>query len=146
MASFVYTVTISRPPTEVFPWLLEGDRVPQWMSNLERYEPDGAVGPGSRIHQRLQVGGQTFDVTMEVTRYAPPREAATKFSTNGVDIEATYALAADGAGTRLTQSLEAKARSLSARLIVPAVQPRLERKLIGDLERLQQLLSDGSGA
>jgi uncharacterized protein YndB with AHSA1/START domain len=142
MASFSHTVTIPRPPEIVFPWLLEGDRVPQWMSNLERYEPEGPVGAGSRIRQRLEIGSQTFDVTMEVTRYAPPRDAATRFSTNGVDIEAAYALAPDGASaTRLTQSLEAKARSLSARLIVPAVQPRLERKLIADLERLQALLS-----
>jgi uncharacterized protein YndB with AHSA1/START domain len=144
VASFTHTVNIPRPPEEVFPWLLEGDRVPQWTSNLERYEPEGAVGPGSTIRQRLVVGGQTFDVTMEVIRYEPPREAQTTFSTNGVDIEATYALAPDGAGTRLTQSLESKARSLAARLIVPAVQPRLERKLIGDLERLQALLSDGA--
>ena len=142
MASFTHSVTIPRPPEAVFPWLLEGDRVPQWTSNLERYEPEGAVGPGSTIRQRLEVGGQTFDVAMEVTRYDPPREAQTRFSTNGVDIEATYQLAPDGAGTRLTQSLEAKARSLSARLIVPVVQPRLERKLIGDLERLQALLSE----
>jgi uncharacterized protein YndB with AHSA1/START domain len=144
MASFTHSVTIPRPPEEVFPWLLEGDRVPQWTSNLERYEPEGAVGPGSKIRQRLEVSGQTVDVTMEVIRYQPPREAQTRFSTNGVDIEATYRLAPDGAGTRLTQSLEAKARSLAARLIVPAVQPRLERKLIGDLERLQSLLSGGA--
>ena len=144
MASFTHSVTIPRPPEEVFPWLLEGDRVPQWMSNLERYEPEGAVGPGSRIRQRLEVSGQTIDVTMEVVRYEPPREAQTRFSTNGVDIEATYQLAPDGAGTRLTQSLEAKARSLSARLIVPVVQPRLERKLIGDLEALQTLLTTGA--
>jgi uncharacterized protein YndB with AHSA1/START domain len=144
VASFTHSVSIPRSPEEVFPWLLEGDRVPQWTSNLERYEPEGAVGPGSTIRQRLIVSGQTFDVAMEVVRYAPPREAQTRFSTNGVDIEATYALAPDGAGTRLTQSLEAKARSLSARLIVPAVQPRLERKLIGDLERLQALLSNGA--
>lgn len=142
MASFTHSVTIPRPPEEVFPWLLEGDRVPQWTSHLERYEPEGAVGPGSRIRQRLVVGGQTFDVAMEIVRYDPPREAQTRFSTNGVDIEATYQLAPDGTGTRLTQSLEAKARSLSARLIVPVVQPKLERKLIGDLERLQTLLSD----
>jgi uncharacterized protein YndB with AHSA1/START domain len=141
VASFSHTVSISRTPEDVFPWLLEGDRVPQWTSNLEAYEPEGAVGPGSRIHQRLVVGGQTFDVTMEVVRYEPPREAQTRFSTNGVDIEASYTLAPDGAGTRLTQSLEAKARSLTARLVVPAVQPRLERKLIGDLERLQALLA-----
>ena len=144
MASFTHTVTISRLPEEVFPWLLEGDRVPQWMSNLERYEPEGAIGPGARIRQRLVVSGQTFDVTMEVTRYDPPRGAQTRFSTNGVDIEASYALAPDGAGARLTQSLEAKARSLSARLIVPVVQPRLERKLIEDLDRLRTLLSGGS--
>jgi uncharacterized protein YndB with AHSA1/START domain len=141
MARFAHTVTIPRPPEQVFPWLLEGDRVPQWMSNLERYEPEGAVGPGSKIRQRLVVGSQTFDVTMEVMRYAPPREAQTRFSTNGVDIEAGYELAPDGAGTRLTQTLEAKPRSISARLIVPAVQPRLERKLIADLERLRTLLS-----
>ena len=145
MARFTHSVTIPRPPEEVFPWLLEGDRVPQWTSHLDRYEPEGAVGPGSRIRQRLEVGGQTFDVAMEVVRYEPPRSAQTRFSTNGVDIEATYDLAPDGAGTRLTQSLEAKPRSLSARLIVPAVQPRLERKLIGDLGRLQALLSrDGA--
>jgi uncharacterized protein YndB with AHSA1/START domain len=142
VASFTHSVSVPRPPEEVFPWLLEADRVPQWTSNLEAYEPEGAVGPGSRIRQRLVVGGQTFDVTMEVVRYEPPREAETRFSTNGVDIEASYALAPDGAGTRLTQSLEAKARSLAARLIVPVVQPRLERKLIGDLERLQALLSE----
>jgi uncharacterized protein YndB with AHSA1/START domain len=144
MASFTHSVTIPRPPEEVFPWLLEGDRVPQWTSSLERYEPEGAVGPGSTIHQRLGVGGQTFDVAMEVVRYEPPREAQTRFSTNGVDIEATYELAPDGTGTRLTQVLEAKPRSLSARLIVPAVQPRLERKLIADLERLRSLLADGA--
>ena len=144
MASFTHSVTIPRPPEEVFPWLLEADRVPQWTSNLERYEPEGAVGPGSTILQRLEVSGQTFDVTMEVVRYEPPREAETRFSTNGVDITAVYSLAPDGTGTRLTQSLEAKARSLSARLIVPVVQPRLERKLIGDLERLRELLSDGA--
>jgi hypothetical protein len=62
----------------------------------------------------------------------------------GVDTgaRAAYTLVPDGAGTRLTQSLAAKARSFSARLIVPVVQPRLERKVIGDLERLQTLLSE----
>jgi uncharacterized protein YndB with AHSA1/START domain len=144
MASFTYSVTIPRPPEEVFPWLLEGDRVPQWTTNLERYEPEGAVGPGSRILQTLEVGGQRFDVAMEVVRYDPPGEAETRFSTNGVDVEARYLLSPDGAGTLLTQTLEAKARSLTARMIVPAVQPRLERKLIADLERLQALLSDGA--
>jgi uncharacterized protein YndB with AHSA1/START domain len=144
VASFTHSVTIPRPPEEVFPWLLEGDRVPQWTGHLERYEPEGAVGPGSRIHQTLEVSGQRFDVAMEVLRYEPPHEAMTRFSTNGIDVEAAYVVAPDGAGTLLTQSLDAKARSLTARMLLPAVQPRLERKLIEDLERLRTLLSDGA--
>ena len=143
MASFTHSVSIPRPPEEVFGWLLEADRVPQWTSNLQRYEPQGWIGPGARIHQTLEVSGQTFDVDMEVVQYEPPRAAETRFSTNGIDVVASYALSPEGAGTLLTQSLEAKARSLTARMIVPVVQPRLERKLIGDLERLQALLSDG---
>src|SRR5919108_286113 len=45
-----------------------------------------------------------------------------------------------GAGTRLTQTLEAKPTSLTARMIVPVVQPRLEQKLTEDLERLRETL------
>ena len=142
MGGFTHSVTIPRPPEDIFPWLLEADRVPQWMSNVERYEPEGAIGPGAKIHQRLEVSGHTFDVEMQVVRYAPPRDAATTFSLQGIDVEAAYALAPDGAGTRLTQTLDAKARGLAARMILPAVQPKLERKLIGDLERLKTLLSD----
>ena len=26
------TVTIAKPPQEVFPWLVDADKVPQWMS------------------------------------------------------------------------------------------------------------------
>jgi uncharacterized protein YndB with AHSA1/START domain len=47
------TVTIAKTPEQVFPWLVEADRVPQWMSGLERYEPvePGPLHVGSRIHQ-----------------------------------------------------------------------------------------------
>ena len=40
VASFSHTVEIPRPPAEVFPWLLEEDKVPQWTGNLETYEQD----------------------------------------------------------------------------------------------------------
>ena len=45
VASFSYSVEIPLPPAEVFPWLLEEDKVPQWTGNLERYEQlDGTLG------------------------------------------------------------------------------------------------------
>jgi uncharacterized protein YndB with AHSA1/START domain len=144
MTSFSHTVTVPRPPAEVFPWLFEADRVPRWTGNLEAYEPSGPIARGARVRQRLQVSGQTVDVDMEITRYEPPSGAETRFATNGIDVVNGYALAAEGAGTRLTQTLEAKARGLTARLLLPAVQPRLERKLTEDLERLRGLLADAA--
>ena len=129
MASFSHRVEIPRPPAEVFPWLLEEDKVPRWTGHLQRYEriDDGPLG-------------RTIDVTLEVTAYEPPSGAQTRFSTNGIEVVSSYALEAAGAGTRLTQSLEATPKGLSARMLVPIVQPRLEQKLTEDLERLKREL------
>jgi carbon monoxide dehydrogenase subunit G len=139
VASFSHSVEIPRPPAEVFPWLLEEDKVPRWTGHLERYErlDDGPLGQGSKVRQVLDVSGRTIDVTLEVTGYQPPSGAQTRFSTNGIDVVSAYALEAAGAGTRLTQSIEAKPSGLSARMLVPVIQPRLEKKLTEDLERLR---------
>jgi uncharacterized protein YndB with AHSA1/START domain len=143
VASFSHTVEIPRPPAEVFPWLLEADRVPRWTGHLETYErlDDGALGSGSRLRQVLDVSGRRIDVQLEVTRYEPPHGAQTRFSTNGIDVVSDYALEPTASGTRLTQSIDAKPTSLSARMIVPIVQPRLEQKLTEDLERLRETLA-----
>jgi carbon monoxide dehydrogenase subunit G len=143
VASFSHSVEIPRPPAEVFPWLLEEDNVPRWTGHLKRYErlDGGPLGQGSKVRQVLDVSGRTIDVTLEVTGYQPPSGAQTRFSTNGIDVVSSYALEAAGAGTRLTQSIEAKPSGLSARMLVPVIQPRLEKKLTEDLERLRTELA-----
>ena len=143
MASFNHTVALARPPQEVFPWLLEEDKVPRWTAGLETYDVvgDAPLGPGTRVRQVLTVSGQRIDVELEVTRYEPPRTAESRFSIRGVDVVTTYALTASAGGSELTQSLEAKATSFSARMLLPVVQPRLESKLTEDLERLREVLA-----
>ena len=142
MASFAHSVEIPRPPAEVFPWLLEEDKVPQWTGHLTRYErvDGGELGTGSRVRQVLEVSGRTIDVELEITAYQPPSGAQTSFSTNGIEVVSSYALEAAGAGTRLTQTIEAKPSGLTARMLVPVLQPRLEEKLTQDLERLRETL------
>ena len=137
MAEFSHTVEIPRPPAEVFPWLLSEDKVPQWTSHLERYERN----EDGKLRQVLDVSGRKIDVVLEVTRHEPPHRAQTRFSTNGIDVVSDYRLEPNGAGTRLTQSIDAKPTSLSARMLVPIVKPRLEQKVTEDLERLKETLS-----
>ena len=141
MASFDHSVTLPRPPEEVFPWLFEQDKVPQWTGNLEEYEAPATVGQGTHVRQVLNISGQRVDLDLELTRYDPPRAAESRFAFTGVDVVITYALAPNGGGTELTQTLEAKASGFKARMLVPMVQPRLEKKLTEDLEKLREVLS-----
>ena len=141
MASFRHTVTVPRPPDEVFPWLFEEDKVPQWTGSLDGYAVQGTLGPGATIRQTLEVSGHKVDVEMRLTRYEPPHGAESHFSMSGLDVVTTYALSPNGGGTELTQTLEGNASGFKARMLVPVVQPRLEKKLTEDLERLRTLLT-----
>lgn len=143
MASFSETVELPKPPEAVFPWLFEQDKVPQWTGGLEEYEVlgSGPIAAGTRVRQILNISGQRVDLEMEIARYEPPTAADSRFSMSGLDVEISYALAPSGEGSVLTQTLEARATSFKARMLVPMVQPRLERKLTEDLQRLKEVLS-----
>jgi len=137
--SFSHSVEVSRPPEEVFPWLLEEDKVPRWSGDLEHYEVLGTLGRGTHVLQTLKVAGG-LKVDMEVTGYDPPRGAETRFESNGVKVVNNYSLEPNGAGTKLTQTFEAKASGLTGRMIIPLVQSKLEQKLTQDLEKLREVL------
>jgi carbon monoxide dehydrogenase subunit G len=137
--SFSHSIDIFRPPEAVFPWLLEEDKVPRWTSDLDRYEVRGPLGVGGRAVQILSVaGGLTLDLL--ITRYEPPRGAESRFETNGVKLITGYELEPRGGGTRLTQTLDAKAGGITARMLIPVVQGRLEKKVTEDLARLKRVL------
>ena len=140
MPSFSHSVELSQPPEAVFPWLLEEDKVPQWTSDLQSYSVEGPLGQGAQVRQTLNVAGG-LKLTMQVTRYDPPRGAETHFETNGVKVTSAYILEPTGAGSRLTQTLDAKAGGLTGRMLIPVVQGRLEQKLTKDLERLREVLA-----
>jgi carbon monoxide dehydrogenase subunit G len=138
--SFSHSIDVSQAPADVFPWLLDEDKVPKWTGDLDTYEQLGPLAQGSQVKQVLSFGGNRITVDLEVTVYDPPRAAETRFSSNGVDVTSVYALEPAGAGSRLTQTLDAKATSFTARMLIPVVQGRLEQKLTQDLERLKVLL------
>jgi carbon monoxide dehydrogenase subunit G len=141
MARSELSVDIPRPASEVFPWLLDADKVPRWTSGLESYEPAGPIGRGTHIRQTLTVSGQRFALDAEVVRYDPPSAAETRFEAQGIDVLSAYRLEEAGAQTTLTQTIEAKTGGFKARLLLPVFQPHLERKLEADLHKLREILA-----
>jgi carbon monoxide dehydrogenase subunit G len=142
------TVTIAKTPEDVFPWLVEADKVPQWMSGLERYEPaePGPLRVGSRIHQELSVSGQQLRFELQVTELAPPRRAVLEFEGSGFKAANEYALAVAGGGTQVTWVVGGSTTSFKAKLVAPMVQAKLQEKLDRDLGRLRALLEGEAAA
>jgi uncharacterized protein YndB with AHSA1/START domain len=138
--SFSHSVELAQPPEAVFPWLLEQDKVPQWTGDLARYEADAQLRQGAHVKQVLKLGGSDLVLDLELVRYEPPRALESRTETNGVKLTISYDLEAGGAGTRLTQTVDAKAASLTARMLIPVVAGRLEKKVTTDLEKLRGVL------
>jgi uncharacterized protein YndB with AHSA1/START domain len=143
MAQTERSTDIAKPPEAVFPYLFEPDLVPQWTTGLNGYERlnDGPLGTGSRFREQLEVSGQQIDTELEITAYDPPSGAETRTEIRGIDVNSTYTLQPSGGGTRLTQTVEATGGGLKGRVLIPIIQPHLEKKLDADLAALQKLLA-----
>ena len=137
------TTTIARPPAEVFPWLIDPEKVRQWMTGLEVYQPlePGPLGIGSRIRQELVVSGQHLKFELQVTRLEPPSAAELRFEGSGFKAVNEYAITPhDGDGSAVTWVISGDTTSFKAKLLAPMVQAKLEEKLDTDLVRLRSLL------
>jgi carbon monoxide dehydrogenase subunit G len=142
------TVSVARPPAEVFPWLLDADKVPRWMTGLEVYEPldPGPLRVGSRIRQELSVSGHQLRFELRVAELQAPRRAVLRFEGSGFKAANEYALGEAGDGTSVTWVISGDTTSFKARLIAPMVQAKLQEKLEIDLARLRALLAGETAA
>jgi carbon monoxide dehydrogenase subunit G len=141
-------VTIAKPPVEVFPWLLDADKVPRWMSGLQVYDPlePGPLHPGSRIRQELSVSGQHLRFELEVTELDAPHRAVLRFEGSGFKAANEYTVREAPGGTAVTWVIAGDTTSFKAKLIAPMVQGKLQEKLDGDLARLRSLLEGEAAA
>ena len=105
----------------------------------------GALGKGSKFRENLEVSGQKIDAELEITAFDPPHRAESRTEIRGIDVISTYELTPSGSGTRLTQTIEATGGGLKGRVLIPVIQPHLEKKLDADLAALAALLAERRG-
>jgi carbon monoxide dehydrogenase subunit G len=137
-----FEIEVAKAPEEVFPWLYHADKVTQWTSGLEAYEVlGGPLGAGTKIRETLEVSGTRRTFEEEIVTYAPPASGSSRFKLEGIAVESRYTVTPNGGGSRISRSVQAKAEGLSARFLLPIVQPALERKLQADFDKLRDLLA-----
>ena len=139
------SVTIARPPQEVFDFLAN-------FENLSAFDAfvtasgqvgDGPPGLGTRGRGTTRFMGQQFDWMVELTEFEPPRRMVSRSVEGKRDVTATFTLEPADGGTRVTERIETGAMDgLLGRLPDPLVNRLLGRSLRGNLKTLSRVLAE----
>ncbi|MEU5153740.1 SRPBCC family protein [Glycomyces sp. NPDC021274] len=137
---FSNTITIARPPAEVFAYLAELENIPQWNYAIgeTRRTSAGPVGVGSQYTQVRTIPAHAEE-QLEITGFEPDSELTITGDLGPFHGEITYRLAPAEGGTALTNSMALQA-SGPARLIAPLAATRVKNAVAANLEALKQLL------
>jgi hypothetical protein len=140
---FVNTVTIGRPPAEVFAYLSQFENVPRWNYAISetRKVTDGPVGVGTRYHQTRTLP-RPADETFEVTGFDPDRRLSISGDLGPFRGEIVYLLEPAGDSTVLANTMDLRPAG-PLRLLAPLAAPRVRSAVAANLHELKRLLDRG---
>jgi len=143
------SIEIAASPQQLFPWLVEGDKLKQWVSWLvEVRVPDPTVhGVGASsvwVMKDENNGGALMQIVAKNREYAPPSHLVLQISVPGEFTgENVYELVDLGNGrTRLEMDSRYRISNWFANLMEPVVTPAARKKMVADEERLKSIVEN----
>ena len=139
MIEVEHTLEIERPVEEVFAYLTDVARLPEWQSSAEWAELEGELGEGARIKEVRKFMGRHATSTLEVTEYDPPRRFSLHVVDGPIEYAVEHALEAVDGRTRITFVGRGETGRVP-RLMHGTVRRAVERQFLKDLEALKDRL------
>lgn len=139
------SVFIPKPPQEVFDYVSDPERLPEWDSSiLEAHRTDeGPIKVGSTAKGKSKILGRRFEWTTEVAEFEPPRRVVSR---GGGDLNFTVTVTTEpeGDGTRFTTRIEADSGlgGVFGKITDPLVQKAQTRTTRANLETLVEILTE----
>jgi uncharacterized membrane protein len=137
-----FTVEVAVPPDELFAWLIDLERLPDWQTSAIESHADGPVELGTRIRERRHVLGRDVRSELEVTAFEPGRRLTLKALDGPVRFTVDHELSANGGTTVLHVLAEAKPGGFM-KLAGPMLARTAEEQMRSDFERLRGLVEAG---
>jgi uncharacterized protein YndB with AHSA1/START domain len=146
MPPIVSHLEIARPPEEVYAYVTDPSRFPEWQHDVVRVRIQGGrpLSAGSRFTTTRRIGPAEQTMTQEITELSPPR----RWAARGVDgplrpsAEVTVEPLAGGTRSRVTIALDFEGQGIGKLLPLEAIRrmatktaPKSYRNL---KERLEQ--------
>ena len=143
METFQNTVTIARPPAEVFAFVADFGNIPAWnyaITQTTKTSP-GPAGVGATYRQIRTIprrGQESFEVTV----FEPPSHVAIHGQIGPFQATTSYLLEPVAGGTRLTNEVELEPTAILLRPLGPLAVPKVKAAVARNLGALKQLLED----
>ncbi len=105
MARVRTSIKIAALPEEIWPWIVDPERVLVWNTNFQDFRilDDGEGGVGAKFHIREEMRGMNKEYKMVVTEWIEnERFAAKGFSTEGDELESSYTLESTETGCKVS--------------------------------------------
>ncbi|MFE9102326.1 SRPBCC family protein [Actinomadura geliboluensis] len=143
MSAFVNSIEIERPAGEVFAYVVDPAKFPEWQRDVMDVRVEGDQ-VGSRFTTVRKIGGAERSMTQEITECVPPRRWAAKGVDGPIRPNATVSVEPLGAERcRVTFGLDFDGRGMAA-AVVPMVRRMAAKVAPASHQRLKELL-EGDG-
>jgi uncharacterized protein YndB with AHSA1/START domain len=136
---FEFSVDVNRPPSEVFAYITDADRLPEWQSSAVEAQWQGEKARGTHIREVRKFLGRRMETDLEVTEYEPDRRFALKAVSGPVPFSVSQLLEPQNGGTRVTFVGEGEPGGFF-RLAEPVVARVAERQFKNDFETMKDIL------
>lgn len=141
---FSNTVTIRRPPSEVFAYLADPTNLPKWNYAITSTQQvtSGPVGVGTRFRQTRSIPRPGVE-ELEVTEFVPDRRLAFHGDVGPLTGTLVYEMEAVPEGTTLTNSADLEGRGALG-ILAPLAGIRVREAVAVNLDRLRELLESSA--
>ena len=148
MAPIVSSVEIARPPEEVFRYVTDTSRLPEWQESAVEARQEGSGPPtvGSRSVVTRRVGRGERRMTMELTEYSPPRS----WGGRGIDgpvrgiFNGTVEPLDDSTRSRVTIELDFEGHGIGKLLVPLVVRRQVQREMPRNMQALKARLESAT--
>ena len=148
MPPIVSTIEIARPPDEVYAYVTDPSRFPEWQHDVVRVhlEADRPPGVGARFTTTRRIGRVEQTTTQEVTRLDPPRSWAACGVDGPFRPSAAIAVAPldGGARSRVTFTLDFEGQGIGRLLPLEVIRRMAAKGAPRSYRNLQERLEHGA--
>ena len=142
------SIEIKRPAEEVFAYLDQLDRHPEWQSSLvsAKVETEGPTRVGTRVVERRKVPGGARDSPDEILEHEPPRNVSFRGTAGPVRPVGTVTVDPVGeSSSRMTIELDLEGHGIGKLLAIFA-RRQAAKEIPESHKKFKELLETGAGA